>query len=318
MDGGATNRRSGSSRSDEAESHRAALRRSAANARDVAMLRFASAQERRWLRQPVEALRSEQRAGAALLAGGLAYRLFLWLLPFGLVIAAAASFWVRVYPRSLDEAARSFGLSGVAAHSAVTAIGEGSRARWYLLLVGVVLLLWAGIGAVRALRVAARLAWGLEASRMRRPLRTSVAFTLVGAAGLAGSLAASWARHHSTVWGLAATLADALFYTGLGLFALRHLPCPEGGRWRILWPGAVVIGVGLSAVQLFLAYFLAGRLERVPSLYGTLGAASVVLLVLFAIARLVVAAMFLNAAIWRLSAPPVEDGYAPERAVHRD
>jgi hypothetical protein len=40
--------------------------------------------------------------------------------------------------------------------------------------------------------------------------------------------------------------------------------------------------------------------ESPPTLYGTLGASTVVLLVLFLIARLLAAAMFLNAAIRRL------------------
>jgi uncharacterized BrkB/YihY/UPF0761 family membrane protein len=52
-------------------------------------------------------------------------------------------------------------------------------------------------------------------------------------------------------------------------------------------------------VQLFLAYYLAERLERTPSLYGTLGASTVVLLTLYLIARLVVSAMFLNATLDR-------------------
>ncbi len=242
--------------------------------------------------------------GAALLAGGLAYRLFLWLLPFGLVIAAIASFWVRGSPKSLEDTARSFGLGGVAAHSAVTAMQQGSRARWYLLVVGTVLLVWAGIGAVRALRVAARLAWGLQTSRLRRPLLASGAFTVIGTIGLASSIGASWARHHSSVWGLVVTLGDALLYAGLALFALSHLPRPEGASWRNLWPGAVLIGLGMSAVQVFLAYFLAARLQRAPTLYGTLGASSVVLLVLFLIARLLVSAMFLNAAIRHLTPHP--------------
>jgi len=161
-------------------------------------------------------------------------------------------------------------------------------------------MVWAGIGAVRALRVTARLAWGVQTSRLRRPLLTSAAFTMIGTIGLASSIGASWARHHSSAWGLVATLCDAFVYASLALFALSHLPCPDGARWRMLWPGALLIGLGLSGVQVFLAYSLAGRLERAPTLYGTLGASSVVLLVLFVIARLLVSALFLNAAILRL------------------
>ena len=40
-----------------------------------------------------ESLERERAAGSSLIAGGLAYRLFLWLVPFGVVLAALGSFW---------------------------------------------------------------------------------------------------------------------------------------------------------------------------------------------------------------------------------
>jgi uncharacterized BrkB/YihY/UPF0761 family membrane protein len=277
----------------------ATLRRSADRRREDALRRFAQVQDRRGIREPVLALRFEQRTGATLLAGGLAYRLFLWLLPFGLVIAAVASFWVRSNAKSLQDAARSLGLGGVAAHSAIIAVEQGSRPRWYLLLTGLVLMVWAGVAAVRALRVTARLAWGLPTSRLHRPLLASAAFTVIATTGLAGSVVASWVQHVSPVWGLVATAGDLVLYSGLALWALSHLPRPPDATWHSLWPGALLIGAGLGAMQIFLAYVLAGQLERAPSLYGALGASSVVLLALFVIARLLVSAMFLNAAIAR-------------------
>src|SRR5689334_21279222 len=124
----------------------------------------------------LESLKQEQRSGAGLLAGGLAYRLFFWLVAFGLVIAAVASFWVRTDSGSLADAGKSFGLSGVAARSATSAVSEGSYARWYLLVAGVVLVAYFGIGAVRALRVTALIAWQLDPTRLRRPLRASGTF----------------------------------------------------------------------------------------------------------------------------------------------
>ncbi len=158
-------------------SRSAALRRSAETARAAAERQVERAKERRAVREALESLASEQRTGATLLAGGLAYRFFLWLVPFGLVAAAIVSFWVRDSQRSLTDAAKSFGLGGVAARSATSAVEEGSNARWFLLIAGLALMLWAGISAVRALRVAARLAWGVQSERLRRPLRASAAFT---------------------------------------------------------------------------------------------------------------------------------------------
>jgi uncharacterized BrkB/YihY/UPF0761 family membrane protein len=255
------------------------------------------AHEQPGLRPVISAFEHEQQAGAGLLASGLAYRFFLWLVPFGLVLAALASFWVRVSAASLEDTARDFGLGGVAAHSATVAVEDGSRARWYLLVAGLVLCTWAGLKVVQALRVAALVAWRLEPARNRRPLRTSGIFTAIATLGLAASVAASWGRHNLGSYGLAVTVGDVVVYVVVALFAFSYLPHAAGLDWRGLLPGALLAGCGLTAVHIFAAYYLAGRLEEAPKLYGTLGASTALLLILFLIARLLVSAMFLNAAL---------------------
>src|SRR3954466_16404647 len=93
-----------------------------------------------WTPRLLESFEREQRSGAGLLAGGLAYRLFFWLVSFGLVIAAVVSFWGRSDSHSLVDAGKSLGLRGVAAQSATSAVRDESHARWYLLVAGLVLL----------------------------------------------------------------------------------------------------------------------------------------------------------------------------------
>jgi membrane protein len=239
----------------------------------------------------------EHVSGAGLLAGGVAYRFFLWLVPFGLLLAAVGSFWVRLSARSLEHTAKDFGLGGVAAHSATVAVEDGSRARWYLLLAGLVLVTWAGAAAVRALRVAAFIAWRLPPERLRRPLHASALFFALAVLGCVASTWTSWARHNLGGFGLVATIAVAFIYAGAALFGFFKLPRPADVGWRELLPGALLVGCGLTAVHVFTAYYLAGRLERAPDLYGTLGASTAVLLILFLIARLILSAMFLNGAL---------------------
>jgi uncharacterized BrkB/YihY/UPF0761 family membrane protein len=52
-------------------------------------------------------------------------------------------------------------------------------------------------------------------------------------------------------------------------------------------------------MHLVVVLYLAPRLAHSPSLYGSLGAATVVMLWLYLIARLVVSAAFLNATLWQ-------------------
>src|SRR3954447_18202535 len=160
----------------------------------------------------VEALKTEQGSGAPLLAGGLAYRLFFWLTAFGLFTAALLSFWVRESPDDVKSTATSFGLAGVAASSATQAVNSGSHNRWYFLSAGTFLLLYFGIGAMRALHVTAVLAWRLEAVRLQRPIRAGVWFSVALTGGVLLSVCTEWIRHHAPGTGLLAIAGVAFFF----------------------------------------------------------------------------------------------------------
>ena len=90
---------------------------------------------------PFRAAERNRRVASSVLAGGIAYRLFLWMLPFGLILGGALGL---MDADSTEEAVRAAGLPA----AVVDAIGDAARAAdsdsWWLLAVGVPLLLYAG------------------------------------------------------------------------------------------------------------------------------------------------------------------------------
>jgi uncharacterized BrkB/YihY/UPF0761 family membrane protein len=252
----------------------------------------------------------ERLHGAALLAGGLAYRFFFWLVAFGLFGAALGSFWAHSDPASLESAAKSSGLGGVAAHSATTALASGEHTHEYFLVTGVVLMAWFGIGAVKALRVAAFLAWHLKPSRGASAAKASLAFSGMAAVTLAlGALVPSLGDIR-----LVAVVVVYVFvfviYAAIVLLAFDLLPRPAEVPWRSLVPGACLVALGAVLSHVLVQHYLAPKLGRSPNLYGAFGAATVVLVWLFIAARLIVAGMFLNATLWHkqieLAAPAID------------
>jgi uncharacterized BrkB/YihY/UPF0761 family membrane protein len=255
----------------------------------------------------LEALERETTAGGTLIAGGLAYRLFLWLLPFALVVAAVSSFWQS----DLVAGGEQVGLTHSAASTMSDAIEQSSRDRWYFLVVGLYFLLWFGIGVVRALRLAYFVAWGIPREKFRRPIRAGVVFTLCATGLIAISLIPDWAREN-TSYGLAVTLAITVAYLAVALWMMDVLPHREV-RSTALLPGAVIVAVGIQALHVFATVYLAPRLGRSSELYGSLGAATVILLWLYIIARLFTFSAFLNAELWerRVKAPAAPQAEAP-------
>jgi uncharacterized BrkB/YihY/UPF0761 family membrane protein len=247
----------------------------------------------------VESFERERAAGAGLLAGGVAYRFFLWVVPFGLVLAALASEWSTEDPSGLRSAVREFGLAGAAANSALSAVHAERHSRWYLLAAGLSLLVWFGLGAVRALRVVHTIAWADQGTKLRNPLRSSVVFAgfVIGLSFI--SIATRWVGHEvSDAAGLVTLLAMVAVYAVAAVGALRLLP-HGGAPWTALLPGVCVIGLGMQLMHLVVVLYLAPGLAHSPSLYGSLGAATVIMLWLYLIARLVVSAAFLNATLWQ-------------------
>lgn len=129
------------------------------------------------VRLAYEAYERDRRQAGALLAGGLAYRLFLWLLPTALLLVGLLSLLADLSSTTPERVARDagFGAAIVATvGQAATRSGNGSI---YLLLLGSVLTLWAGRSVMKALRLTSSVAWRLRPSPMARSLVASVSFS---------------------------------------------------------------------------------------------------------------------------------------------
>jgi uncharacterized BrkB/YihY/UPF0761 family membrane protein len=245
----------------------------------------------------LEALERERHAGGGLLAGGLAYRFFLWLVPFGLVVAALLSFWVEADPAAFDDAIEDFGLSAAAAGAATQAIAEEAYPRWYFLVAGTVLLAWFSIGAVRALLIVHAVAWRQRPERVRRPLWAATVFTGAVVLLLALSVCTAWLREQLGLLGIVLTLLLIVVYGAAALAVVGRLPHGEAPVSALV-PGALLVAVGTQALHVFVVFYLAPRLGRSSESYGALGAATTILLWLYVVARLITIAAFLNATLW--------------------
>lgn len=243
-----------------------------------------------------EVVDRDVEVGGGILAGALAYRLFLWSLPFALVLVAGLGIASDAASRSPRDAAESLGLAGLVSSSVASAANDS--ARWYALLVGVPVLLVATRSLLRALIGAHRLVWTELRAAAPRPtpgatLRfLGLVLCLFALTGLAGA-ARSWAFAP----GLLASLALVVPYGGVWLLVSLRLP-HRGARWTALLPGALLFGVGIEAIQLVTAYVIAPMSLAKQGTYGALGIGAALLLALFLNSRLMVGAAVLNVTLW--------------------
>ena len=239
---------------------------------------------------PLRAAERNRRVAASVLAGGLAYRLFLWLLPFGLIVGGALGFSNTT---NTEKAVSSGGLPGAISN----AIGDASRSAhsssWWLLAVGVPLSFWRDSRALRRWNSSTRSS-GTSLPAKTKPLQGSLAFT--------GVLLAVWAIVALTWWvrgswpGLLAPVITVVPLAALWLWVSLHLPHRDA-PWKALLPGALLVGIGFNVLHELVLYFLVPKLEKSTSLYGSLGATTTVIFFIYLLATLAVTAPVLNSSL---------------------
>ena len=244
-----------------------------------------------------ELVERDSEVGGGIIAGALAYRFFIWALPFALVLVAGLGLAADASSESPTQTAKHLGLAGLVS-SSVASAAQGT-ARWYALLVGVPILFYVTRSVLRVMIGSHRLVWTDLRERAPRPTMkaTAVFLGLVLGFFVISALAGAARSSSPFLVGVIVSLVMVVPYAGFWLLISLRLT-HQTADWKWLLPGALVFGVGIELIQLAVAYVLAPLTLNKEGTYGALGIAAGLLLGLFYIARLMVGSAVLNATLW--------------------
>lgn len=253
----------------------------------------------------------DRRRAGSLLAGGIAFRLFLWLLPAGLLAAGVVGLVRPSGSAQPDHIARTLGLGASVTAIIRQATRQSHNGTAFLLALGIVLTLYMSTSLVRSLRVAFVLAWEEPFGRRPYLLRDGAIMSGALLLMLALETATSYLRHKvGLAESVILSLAPLLLAGGLSMAIALLLPHATAG-WRALVPGAAMFAIGIGLLHVATVFYFAPRLSRAPALYGSLGTAATLLAWLYVVARIVVASAFINATLWRRGLAQADDVPAP-------
>ena len=234
--------------------------------------------------------------GGGLLAGALAYRLFVLLLPTSLLLVSGLGLYAGAADKSTRQVTREAGLHGLFA-SNVAATASGG-ARWLVFILMIPAVLYAAAKLYRALAIVHALVWH-STGRAGRTTRRGVAVLLgVLLATVVSTEIVGWIRRHDQLGGVAALVVYTVVVGGAWLALSLQLP-HGGARWTSLLPGAVLVGVGLLGVNVFNVYVTTRLVENRANTYGALGVATALLFSLVLVGRVAVVSAELNAVLYR-------------------
>ena len=232
--------------------------------------------------------------GGGLLAGALAYRLFVLLLPTSLLLVSGLGLYADTVDKSASTVAKEAGLHGLIASEVSKAASGNARGLVFVLMIPAVL--YALVTLYRALAKVYAIAWhgsGRGAKTTPQGVATLAAALLVQL--VSGEIVA-WIRRGSQFGGLLALLVYVLLIGSAWLAVSLQLPHRQT-TWHQLVPGAVLVGVGFLVVSIFNIYVTTRLVEGRADTYGALGIATALLFSLVLVGRLMVVAAELNASL---------------------
>ncbi|HEU6445934.1 MAG TPA: YhjD/YihY/BrkB family envelope integrity protein, partial [Gaiellaceae bacterium] len=235
----------------------------------------------------------DRRVAAMVLAGGLAYRVFFWLVAVTFLLGGLLGL---LDADGVESALADRGLGAWLAAAVAQFARSSDGQEWWLLLVGVWLVLWTGYSCTKALVLAHAAVWHIEPPKVARPFRAALIFNGLTFGFIAAMALARWLREENDAAGLGATLLVFVVPFAFWLVASHELP-NRALDWRDLIPGATVVAVGLQAMHVFTVYFLERKLLNATELYGVIGVTTTILFWFYLAARLFVVAATLNASL---------------------
>jgi uncharacterized BrkB/YihY/UPF0761 family membrane protein len=241
-----------------------------------------------------DVLERDAVVGGGLLAGALAYRLFVLLLPTALLLVSGLGIYADAAHKTPATVAREAGLQGLIA-SQVAATASGG-ARWLVFLLMVPAILYALAKLYRAVAITHALVWLGSGRGVRLTAKGVALLGGVSMMTLVASQAVGWIRRNSELGGLTALVVYLVLVGGAWLIFAAALPHRDARRTALI-PGAALVGAGVLFVNVFNVYVTTRLVEDRANTYGALGIAAALLFSLVLVGRLMVVSAELNAAL---------------------
>ena len=300
----------------------------APGAREAGRLRQWVARSRQWTgaeRDRVEAALQDRRhtstvigagfdireldvhVGGGILAGAVAFRMFLFMVPFVYVVFSVVGLTARTLSEDPAQLARTVGITGVLASAVVNTTHISVFSQIALLAGALVALVLTANSLTKTLSVVHWLIWRFGRSRPKGP-RAIAATVGIALALTALSVASNKLRESTGIVGsllvvvLVTAAAFALWWWVSWL--LPHAPTSP----RSLIPGALFVALGVDVMQALTLYWIGPLVARKSNTYGSVGISLAVLLWVYIFGRIIVGSAGLNVTLWRRAGGTTPDG----------
>jgi membrane protein len=235
--------------------------------------------------------------GAPVLAAALAFRVFLFQVPYVCVFVIGAGFVADWTDRDVESFFHGRGITRLTAESVASVAELSGWARVTALVLALYALFLSARSLIKVLMIVHALVWDTPRSKLKNATRAAIGFIVLVTALVGLSIGAVEIGDRLT-FGLALTLVIYMVAPFIAWWYastwLPHRECPL----IALAPGALLFAIGMEALHIATVVWLPHHLESKSDVYGTLGVSLALLLWAYMLGRLITLAAVLNAALW--------------------
>ena len=243
------------------------------------------------------AVERDAQTGGGVLAAAVAFRLFMFLVPYAFVMVTGFGLVSTTAGQNPMDAAHSAGISGLFASAVTSTSSMTLFDRIVALALGCVALAFTAHSLVMVLWTVHRLIWGVRPSGSPTPWTTLILIGLVTVLFGIVDLAA-WLGSQSLGSKFLALILTTVAAAAAWYLVSWWLPREDCEWWELL-PGAVIVGVGVGLLHLLTITYFSYEVSRKSSLYGAIGVALALLLWTYFAGRLLTASIAANASLWK-------------------
>jgi uncharacterized BrkB/YihY/UPF0761 family membrane protein len=244
-----------------------------------------------------DAVERDAQSGGGVLAAAVAFRLFIFLVPYAFVMSTGFGLASTAAGQDPGDAARSAGIGGLLASAVASTSTLSLTDRLVALVLGGFALALTARSFVRVLFIVHRLIWRVQPPRKPSPWAPLILIGLVTALFGIADLT-SWIGSQSLPLRLVAFLMTIVISGGAWFLASWLLPRDDCALWALL-PGALIVGLGVGVLQILTITYVVHVVTRKSALYGAIGIALALLLWTYFAGRLLTAATAANATLWK-------------------
>jgi uncharacterized BrkB/YihY/UPF0761 family membrane protein len=237
-------------------------------------------------------------AGGGVLAGAVAFRVFLFMIPYVFLLVVVFGLGASASDEDPGHLARKAGIGGLAgkAFASIGDLSTGQRIASFF--VAAFALLLATRALLKVLRIVHALVWHARAGKPPSMMRAAGVLVVVVTGALAIVALLGQLREHSFLLWLMGTLLFLAIPSAVWVGVSWFMPHQPDVPWTAFLPGAVVFGVGMEVLHLITVFWIAREIENKTDTYGAIGFALALLLWAYLLGRLITSAAVINETLW--------------------